>query len=478
MTSQVSLVIPQHLYAGITDHLFPGDHDEHGLIIAAGVHNHDGHLRLLVREVFFAVDGKDYVKGQRGYRMLKAEFIHSKIRYCREKKLAYLAVHNHGGRDSVAFSADDIASHERGYPALLDLGDGIPVGALVFARWAIAGDIWLPTGQRLPLSETRVIGPNVSRHYEAKRNTSKGSIEALYDRQALMFGEHGQKLLRDAKVGVIGAGGAGSLLIEYLARLGVGHVVVTDPDKIEPSNLSRVVGATYWDARLPFSSSSLPWLRHWALKLASLKVAIARRVAKKANPSVRIEVMTEDFSRMHCALKFADCDFLFLAADSMSARLVFNAIVHQYFVPGIQVGAKVVVNEDSDRLADSFSVVRWLSPSTNCLWCSGMISPNQLAIEAKSEKERKEQAYGTAQKNPSVITMNALAAAQAANDFLFSYLGLHDPSVTVTPRRFRHLSRSVIDETYPASAECPECSQARHSRFGMGDAARLPVSGP
>lgn len=48
---------------------------------------------------------------------------------------------------------------------------------------------------------------------------------------------------------MIGAGGAGSLIIEYLARLGVGHVVIADPERIELANLPRVVGSSRRDAR-------------------------------------------------------------------------------------------------------------------------------------------------------------------------------------------------------------------------------------
>jgi tRNA A37 threonylcarbamoyladenosine dehydratase len=57
-----------------------------------------------------------------------------------------------------------------------------------------------------------------------------------------VFGDRGQALLAAQKVGVIGAGGAGSLVVEYLARLGVGHLVVVDPERIETTNLPRVVG--------------------------------------------------------------------------------------------------------------------------------------------------------------------------------------------------------------------------------------------
>ena len=66
---------------------------------------------------------------------------------CADENLGYLAVHNHGGDTSVGFSSVDLASHESGYPALLQLIGG-PVGALVFARRAVAGDLWLPDGTR------------------------------------------------------------------------------------------------------------------------------------------------------------------------------------------------------------------------------------------------------------------------------------------------------------------------------------------
>ena len=46
--------------------------------------------------------------------------------------------------------------------------------------------------------------------------------DPTYDRQSRLFGDRGQAVLAAQKIGVIGAGGAGSLLVEYLARLGVG----------------------------------------------------------------------------------------------------------------------------------------------------------------------------------------------------------------------------------------------------------------
>ena len=105
------LTIPEEIHAELMRHLFPGDGDEHGAIILAGICESDRGLRLVARELHLAKDGEDYVPGKYGYRMLKAQFIQSRILRARDSKLAYLAIHNHGGSTSVGFSSDDFASH-------------------------------------------------------------------------------------------------------------------------------------------------------------------------------------------------------------------------------------------------------------------------------------------------------------------------------------------------------------------------------
>src|SRR5262245_45061959 len=97
------LVLPSHIADRLFAHLFPGDKDEHGAIIAAGITETERGFRLLGRELYLAKNGVDYVPGQHGYRMLTAEFITRHALYCRDEKLCYLAIHNHGGTDSVGF---------------------------------------------------------------------------------------------------------------------------------------------------------------------------------------------------------------------------------------------------------------------------------------------------------------------------------------------------------------------------------------
>lgn len=476
MKSSSTLVFPQAMFDRLHAHLFPGDGDEYAAVILAGVAQVAGKVRFLARELYVAAEGVDHVRGEFGYKMIKAEFIRPLIRRAREQRLAYIGIHNHGGRDSVQFSQDDLNSHERGHPALLELAEGMPVGAAVFAKQAVAGDIWFPDGTRHELTETLVIGSNFTRLYSRPTRIAAVAGAERYDRQVQMFGAAGQALLCKAKVAVIGAGGVGSLLVEYLARLGVGNLVVIDPDHIDGSNLSRVIGSLRSDIGGMLNHWPLPAaLKRWFASGPRRKIDIAKRVARQANPDIGFLGIAGDFSAEDVTKQVLDCDFLFLAADSMRARLVFNAVAQQYYIPGIQIGSLVAPDKDGHSLESVFSVTRWVAPGTGCLWCSNAIDRHLLAVEAKTDSERADQDYGSGVTNPSVITLNAVGASMAANDFLFSYLGLFSSAVVPTPRRFQHLARRVIDQLLVPEAQCTECSAANSSRLGRGDAAALPT---
>ncbi len=463
------LTIPAGLYGELQRHLFPGDGDEHGAVILAGACESDRGLRLIARELHLAEDGVDYVPGNRGYRMLKAEFIQSKVLRARDRRLAYLAIHNHGGNDSVGFSGTDLASHERGYPALLDIARGMPVGALVLARSAVAGDLWYADRRRAPLSQTAIIGHR--RQLLFPRPHTEATTVGMYDRQSRLFGDAGQELLRRTRVGIVGLGGAGSVLAELLGRLGVGEFVLADPDRAEETNLPRLIAARRRDAIAP---SWLPEVI--AQRLRSPKVRMAARNIRRANRHARIDAVARDFLDADVAARFTDCDFLFLAADTMGARLLFNAIVHQYGIPGIQVGAKVPVAEDG-TVGNVFSVSRMVTPEQGCLWCNGLINPARLQDEAVPEAAKRGYAYvdDPDVAAPSVVTMNAIACAHAADDFLFHLTGLkYDDAETGW---FRWNSRRAMAgyDMPRRDADCAECSVKEDSRWGMGDNATLPT---
>lgn len=467
-----SVVITGEQWATLRSHLFSSDRDEHGAVLRCGIARGPRGTRLLVKDVVLAHDGIDYTEGKRGYRRLSPEFVAGNIDHCTEERLAYLAVHNHGGTDKVAFSRTDLASHERGYPALLDINDGMPVGALVLAQGAAAGDIWTPDGKRHPVTHVRVVGRPVLKL--TAQPTATQAVDPTYDRQTRIFGDRGQAILGAAKVAVVGLGGIGSLISEYLARLGVGEVVLIDPDRLDPTNLPRVVGARRRDAMGALRRDGTPrWMQRLGSRLATPKVRIAARVARQASRTVRITAITRPAEDSDVATLLTDCDHIFLAADSALARRLVNSITHQYLVPNTQVGSKVsVVNT---QLADVISVVRMSNPGGGCLHCNGLIPAWRLQEEATSEIQRRRQRYVDDDDvhAPSVITLNAVAAARAVDDWLMAIGGLTDPTTTDDHWQTYFPLTDEIDETLPAKrAGCRHCGP---KRFALGDGVPLPT---
>jgi ThiF family len=454
MIRKARLRFGQADFENTVKYLFPGDRDEHGLVLLAGVSNANGQLTLHVREVHRATEGVDYVEGKFGYRALSPTFIHRMITRARDERLAYLAVHNHGSDLEVGFSQIDLDSHERGYPALLQIARGMPVGALVFGHRSIQADVWLPDGTRLELDNAVVVGNTIKRLTPSPRRNLNDAADN-YERQVRMFGKRGQEQITNCRVGIIGLGGIGSLVAEYLARLGVRKFCLIDDDRVEASNLSRIAGASSADA-----------------KSGTAKVKVARRLILQGNEAADVQMIEDDVAKESVAQALTSCDYLFLAADSMRARLVFNALVHQYLIPGVQLGSKIR-SDPAGALVEVMSANRPVRPGIGCLWCNQLIDPNQLAKEAKTDEERKAQAYGVEEPNPSVISLNAVSAAHAVNDFLLDYLGLRPDSSKLYYEHFHFLKNTRMLVEPRKSDDCSECSHAGQ-RYGRGDSVALP----
>ncbi len=473
-----SLTIPDQSFDTLQAHLFPGDGDEHGAVILASLVETKTEFRLLAKDIILAIDGVDFVPGIRGYRMLKGEFITDQIIRARNEGLVYLAIHNHGGQDRVSFSAQDIESHERGYPALLDIARGMPVGALVFAKNAVAADIWLPNRSRIELDHMRILGSSLKRLYNHPREATPIRADERYDRQIRLFGREGQAMLADAKVLIVGLGGAGSQIARHLACIGVRNFVLVDPDRAEISNLPRLEGATGWHARSWLTNASMPTIiRNFAKRFAAPKVQISKKAIIRQNKKATVKCIQKDFCDDSIQKEILDCDYIFLAADQHRARLRFNALVHQYLIAGVQVGAKVARHTDTGEISDVYAVVRPVNPQSGCLFCNGLISSRKLQAESSSEEELESQKYGLDLQEPaaSISTLNAIATAQAANDFMMWFLGLTGQGWTDEYSRYLAQTRKRILEIPRKSPDCRFCGQGADSHLAKGDNMELPI---
>lgn len=122
-----------------------------------------------------------------------------------------------------------------------------------------------------------------------------------YSRNIPALSESECTQLRSKTVAVIGCGGLGGYLIEYLARIGIGAVRCVDGDGFEESNLNR---------QLLSSISSLG---------KSKAQAAAARI-RDINPDVQVEAHPVFLDASNARELISGCDAVVDALDNISAR--------------------------------------------------------------------------------------------------------------------------------------------------------------
>jgi hypothetical protein len=456
------------LWDRLQAHLFPGDGDEHGAIILAGFAAGPRGLRLLARDIMLAVDGVDYVPGETGYRALADDFVNRAIDRAEAECLAYIGVHCHRGDTAVAFSSSDMASHERAYPAIVQMTERA-VGGLVMARRAAAGDVFLPDGTRCTLSEVVVPTYNLLR-LRSEPAAIAPDRDPHYDRQSRLFGTAGQAVFGQMSVAVVGLGGIGSILVELLGRLGVGHLVVIDPEKIDPTNLHRLPAARRLDAMVWLQREGAPgFLKRLGEILSTPKTRLAARNVRRANRTTKVTKLRCDVADPRAIAALTGVDWIFLAADTNMARHATNAVVHQYLVPGVQVGVSIPVATDGE-VGEAHVAIRPLLPGRVCQWCEDLIDPSELALDVQPGHVREQARYVRDEPSPAVMTLNTIAAGEAANYFMFSAVGLHMEDTDCDARVHFPRTRERDRQRAERQARCRWCSSEPGSALALGDA--------
>jgi sulfur-carrier protein adenylyltransferase/sulfurtransferase len=133
------------------------------------------------------------------------------------------------------------------------------------------------------------------------------AVNDRYSRQTILpeIGAEGQARLRAARVLVIGAGGLGSAVLQYLCAAGIGRLTIVDHDRVEESNLHRQ----------PIYRMS---------DVGSLKAQAARDALLGANPEVRIDAICERLTPANAQRLVAGVDVVVDAADSFAVTYVVS----------------------------------------------------------------------------------------------------------------------------------------------------------
>lgn len=137
-------------------------------------------------------------------------------------------------------------------------------------------------------------------------------------------GLEGQKRLKAARVCVVGAGGLGGPVLQYLAGAGVGHITVVDDDVVELRNLQRQV-----------------LFGHSSIGHSKAEAAVAR--LRDLNELISIDAVTTRVTKETAAGIFAGHDLVVDAVDNLPTRLVTADACQEMDIPLVW-GAVQAVN--------------------------------------------------------------------------------------------------------------------------------------
>lgn len=120
------------------------------------------------------------------------------------------------------------------------------------------------------------------------------------------IGGPGQKKLKDAKVLVIGAGGLGAPVLQYLAAAGVGTIGIVDDDTVDNSNLQRQV-------------------IHQDRAIGMPKVHSAAQMLRAQNPFVKVLPYERRLTDSVASELISDFDLVLDGTDNFETRYLVNA---------------------------------------------------------------------------------------------------------------------------------------------------------
>ena len=310
-------------------------------------------------------------------------------------KLDVVHIHTHYGNTAPAFSAIDDhyeAEYARflasAYPHKPRLISGVFDESLEKAEFRI----WDRQGiDRTPIDFSHSWFPPL----EDKTSLVDTTAE-IFSRQQV-FGKGVQQQLGQLKVALIGCGGIGSVFAEQLARLGVRHWLLIDPDRLETVNLNRTPGATQQMVD-----------RNWQ-KVDYVKWLIKRAYAVGSH----VRTLPISIENETAKAETAMADLIVVATDNHKSRQIAQELALQHMRPLICLGTHIEAKPNHrPRLYTRVTV-----PPLNggwCLMCANVINLQQAALESAPIEIldiAQNAGYIKGINNPAVYWLNSLCAS-------------------------------------------------------------------
>jgi hypothetical protein len=321
------------------------------------------------------------------------------------RDLAILKIHSHPGGYSQFSSVDDESDADL-FASVFGWTDSqfphasvimLPGGRL-FGRAAMRDGSFQPLGS--------ILVPGDDLQFWTPADT--GRVPAFAERHAQLFGAGTTNRLRHMAAAVIGCSGTGSPLIEQLARLGFGRLVLVDPDFVEERNLNRIVNS---------------WREQAYLKRPKVE-AMARAIAAMGF-GTEVEIIHADLATPAAVKAVAACDVAFGCMDGVEGRHLLNRLAAYYVMPYFDIGVRLDA-DGKGGITEACGAVHYLRPDGSTLQDRNVYTLAQLKAaglrrtdpKAYREQVRAGYIHGVEEDRPAVISINMQMASIAVNEFL------------------------------------------------------------
>lgn len=398
-----TLRMTQSQHEILRSHLFPGDGKEAVALLLCGRRSGKSRHALSVKKV--VTIPYDVCDRRADSVTWPTAFVDPLLGEAYGRGYAIVKIHCHG-LNYRRFSEVDDKSDKALYAAITSiLGDDLPhASAIMLPNGEIFGRILGDEGKVIAqLASVMVVGNDI--HLWTERRLSAGSSAM---RHAQAFGNGTTELLRSLSVAIVGCSGTGSIVAEQLARLGVGRLVLVDPDLVEEKNLNRILNSGKEDAYLQRP------------KVHVVASAIARMGLDEEVLAIQNDLASADAVRA-----VAECDIVFGCMDGVEGRHLLNRLATFYSIPYFDVGVRLDADGDGgiDRIAGA---VHYLQPGGSSLLSREVYSLARLEAEGMRRTDpelyrrlvREGYLRGVDEERPAVISVNTFFASMVVNEFL------------------------------------------------------------
>ena len=192
-----------------------------------------------------------------------------------------------------------------------------------------------------------------------KKKLNNNLVER-YSRQIVLknIGAVGQKKIFNAKILIIGAGGLGCPVVDYLARAGVNNISIADNDKIKLSNIHR---QSIYDTN----------------DIGKLKVEIIKKKIKKINPNSRIKIIKKRITKLNLSKIIKKNDIIVDGSDNFKTKFLLNdySLKHK----------KTLITGAISKFDGHVFSFNFKNKKNPCLRCFYQTEPSDEILDCESE---------------------------------------------------------------------------------------------